>query len=85
MFGKNIYKGDRYREWSKYFNTVTRLEREEERAKDSSFGVSTFWAERGKQPVKTQMKRGTVRELEKIYKNNNQYIKEGVLLQEDEV
>lgn len=35
--------------------------------------------------MKTQMKKGTVREVEKIYKNNNQYNKEGALLKKEEV
>lgn len=90
VLGKSLYKGDNYRQWSKYFNTVSRLERKEERAKDRSFGVSACRAEKAKKkkkkkPVKTQKKRGTARELQKIYKNNNQYIKEGALLKEDKV
>lgn len=32
--------------------------------------------------MKSQMKKGTVRELEKIYNNDSQYVKEEALLKE---
>lgn len=57
----------------------------EDKAKGRSFRVSTFRAEKGKTPMKTLMKNGIVRELEKIYKNNNQYIKERIHLKEEKV
>lgn len=41
--------------------------------------------QKGKALMKNLMKKGTVKELEKIYKNNNQYIKEGILLKEEKV
>lgn len=59
--------------------------KKEDKAKDRSLRVSTFRAEKGKTPMKTLMQKGIVSELEKIYKNNNQYIKEGILLKEEKV